>query len=56
MLSWSYNFIRHLMPSTNIPEWYVAAGIVVASLNLLIQLAFNLAFGDKSVLKVGGKR
>ena len=56
MLSWSYSFLRHLMPQNNIPEWYVAAGIVVASCNLLIQLAFNLAFGEKSVLKVGGKR
>lgn len=32
------------------------ASVVVASLNMSIQIMFDLMFGDKSVMRIGGKR
>lgn len=59
MLSWSLNFIRRMIGADGesiIFPSYVMAGLVVASLNMLVQVFLSAAFGDKSVLKIGGKR
>lgn len=56
MLTWSYSFLLrafgengHLLP-------FGMASLVVASLNMLIQITVSLLFGDKSAIKVGGRR
>lgn len=52
MLNWSFSMIIRFM---NNPSLFACA-ICVASLNMLIQILFSMAFGEKSVIRLGGKR
>ena len=56
MLSWSAGFLMRFLDFGNNITPFGLAGLVVASLNMLVQVFLSVAFGDKSVLKVGGKR
>lgn len=56
MLGWSYNFVIHALDQDGYFTFAAFGGLVVASLNMLVQVFLSIAFGDKSVLKVGGKR
>lgn len=56
MLSWSLNFIMRAFDSSGALAPVGLAGAVVAALNMLVQVFLSLCFGDKSILKTGGKR
>ena len=47
MLSWSYAFLAKFMTAPNI----VGAGLVVASLNALVQILFSLIFAKHSHIR-----
>ena len=54
MLHWSVSMIRRFLSPDGFPLF--AASMSIASLNMLIQVLFSMAFGDKEVPKLGGKR
>ena len=56
MFNWSLHFLSNFLTSDGIVQPMGLAGLVVASLNMLIQVFLSVAFGDKSILKVGGRR
>lgn len=56
MFTWSYNFVMHALGSDGFLTFSAFTGVCIACCNMLCQAFLNLCFGDKSVLKVGGKR
>ena len=56
MLSWSTSFLMRFLDFGGNVTPFGLAGLVVASLNLLFQVFLSACFGEKSVLKLGGKR
>lgn len=56
MFSWSTSFLMKFLDIGNSVTPYGMAGLVIASLNMLFQVFLSACFGDKSVLKLGGKR
>lgn len=52
MFNWSVSMLEHFIKN---PDFFYAS-MIVASLNMLIQILFSMMFGDKSVLRIGGKR
>lgn len=51
MLGWTYNLCLTASSSAFVP-----AALVVASLNMLIQIAFSVCFGTKGLSKIRGYR
>lgn len=51
MLSWTYSICLFAAKSGVLP-----AAVVVASLNLLVQILFSAAFGSKGLPKIRGYR
>lgn len=55
MFHWSVSMLRRFLnPDGGL--FLFAASMSVASLNMLIQILFSMAFGDKEIPKLGGKR
>ena len=49
MFNWSLHFLSNFLTSDGIVQPMGLAGLVVASLNMLIQVFLSVAFGDKSL-------
>lgn len=56
MWGWSYGFLTRAFSDGGHLTLFGMASLVVASLNMLLQVTISLIFGDKSALKVGGRR
>lgn len=52
MLHWSVRQLQLFLSNT---PWMYAT-IIVASLNMLVQIMFDMMFGKKSVMRIGGER
>lgn len=56
MWNWSLSFITRGFDADGHLTIIGQSALVVSSLNMLIQVFLSLLFGEKGVLKVGGKR
>ena len=55
MFRWSLSFLERCFDNQGITPWCLGS-LVLSALNMLIQVFLSATFGDKSVLKIGGKR
>ena len=53
---WSLSFIQMAFSDTGHLTETAKAALCVATLNMLMQVTLSMLFGDKSVLKIRGKR
>ena len=56
MFGWSVSFLQKCLNDSGNLNVIGGAGLVVASLNMLIQVFLDFLFGKKGVPKLGGDR
>ena len=56
MWGWSLSFLRSAFDESGYLTLVGRGALVVASLNMLMNVTLSMLFGDKSVLKIRGRR